>query len=262
MNALTAPTPRFQIGDTIWVVNTVSETVKLPCPDCHGSHTWKVTTPAGTEMETPCLRCGDYSNTNLPPLTYRVQKGIAESRQITGLEIEADPRSTYDEPVRYRCRAGGSSYWTVNESAAYATEAAALAVAQQMAAEKNAEIEARAEVLDIKRIGTLPMNDARFNEFKNGLWDSWYAARQWREYVEGLKEDPKLPENLREDIAYELRFEDEYRTQRPLEKLVRACEALGDAAPESVKAALAELPKFAHAALLADTLAEAEAFAA
>jgi hypothetical protein len=63
------PTPRYAIGDTVFVGNTEQRRTKHACPDCLGTGKWEVTTPAGGKFSAVCLRCSGYSRpADLPPL--------------------------------------------------------------------------------------------------------------------------------------------------------------------------------------------------
>jgi hypothetical protein len=242
------PTPRFNIGDTAWVARLTQETVHLPCPDCLGAHEWAVTTPAGGRLTSPCMRCTDkYTNTGLPSLTYQTVQGRAEARPITGIEINDG------EPVEYRSRTGSGSWWTLRDTEAYATEAEAQAVADQMAAAKNAEAVATPEMIDKQRVSVRPLDEARFDEFKNGLWRAWYGYRQLAEDVLDWANETKLSEIDKEALDDILRWRLRADSVGDLEVLIRAVEAYAarpDANPD-VKTALAKLPPFQRYAMQA-----------
>lgn len=257
---LVAPTPRFAIGDTIWTANIQSTSAQLDCPDCLGSRIWKVTTPAGTEMDTVCLRCasGYRGSDDLPSLTYQAWAPMIRSLTISGIEMTGHPSSdTWGrDQVRYQCFPTPGGGTVVDESRAFVSEAEALVEAQRQAAEKNIETAAKPEVTKAKRVGELTIVDARFDQFKNGLWDAFYAARRLGSNIRDTIEEPgesvsELVEAIEEHMKWEA---GPHTTPTPIEALVRAVEAdieAGDATDRTITA-MAGIPAPMKAALIED----------
>lgn len=250
------PTPKFRIGDTVYTAEIETVTKRYPCPDCLGTGKWTVETPAGSKMETPCLRCGSYSNTDLPSLFYTEAVARAQPFEIRTVSVKSTPDSWSPELVEYsnRPHGGSCSYQTLPQGKAFATEAEALAAAEIMASLKNAEAKQEPERITKERIGAMPLNDARFDQFKNGLWSAVYAFRSIRDKIQGLYEDidsgtvskvSEVKEALEDWEKFDFTPKPEgYATLNPLEVLVRAAEALPETdETAAIKAALADLPQ-------------------
>lgn len=258
-----APTPRFAIGDTIWTAATHSTTVQLPCPDCLGSRTWTVTTPAGSQLETVCLRCasGYRGSDDLPSLSHQAWEGSARQLLISGIEITGHPKGAFNsDQVRYQCFPTPGGGTVVDESKAYASEAEALQAATARAAVKNAKIAATPAVTEAKRVGALTIVDARFDKFKNGLWDAFYAARRLGGSIRDVLEQEDVSvDALREAIEDALKWEAGPHTKpTPIEALARAVEAdvTDGVASDRVKQALEGIPAPMASALKADEVGE------
>lgn len=253
--AIPAPTPKFAIGDTIWVSVLDQTTKTLPCPDCEGAEVWKLTAPTGVEHEVDCPRCRAPGwGERLPSLSYVAWKGNAAARKITGVEVTTLPFHG-DSGVRYQCYTGPGGGYVVDEPKAHAEEASALAEAEAQAAAKNAEIEARADVLEKRRFSTVKWDEARFDEFKNGLWTSFYALRDLTGSIRGMLEEEPSASDMRESLEDFLKFSvGQYGSPTPLEKAVRAAEAMvaEGTASDDLKAALADMPAPMRTALKAD----------
>lgn len=257
---LVAPTPRFAIGDTIWTANIQSTTAQLDCPDCLGSRRWKVTTPAGTEMETVCLRCasGYRATDDLPSLNYQSWEPCIRSLTISGVEMTGHPSSEAwgRDQVRYQCFPNPGGGTVVDESRAFVSEADALVEAKKQAAEKNAENAAKPERTKAARVGELTIVDARFDQFKNGLWDAFYAARRLGSNIrDTLEGEGMSADELRDAIEEHLKWEAGPHTKpTPIEALVRAVEAdlAAGEATDRTASAMSGIPAPMRAALVED----------
>ncbi|HUW80450.1 MAG TPA: hypothetical protein VMV54_06090, partial [Acidocella sp.] len=83
------PTPKYKLGQTVWLAFTVSTKGMHDCPDCLGAKVWSLESPAGLKTTTPCIRCcgGHFSNDrSIPPLSY--EKKVASTRPLTIGSIE------------------------------------------------------------------------------------------------------------------------------------------------------------------------------
>lgn len=238
---IVVPTPRFAIGDTVYVANVERAVEELPCPDCLGSKKWTVRSPAGGEYTTSCPRCQQtYSLRNdLPSLKVEHWVGKAVARRITGMEIHLGQK------VEYRASFGGGSSWIVYEDKAWLTEAEAQAVADEQAAAKNTEAAEKPEVLTARHFGTLTLDEGRWDAFKNGLWNTQYHAGALIEKVqeavngEDGNEDRStsdVVEALREALRWDMQYHVDHL---PLTPLVVAALESDD---EAVKAAADALP--------------------
>lgn len=183
------PTPKYAIGDTFYTAGIEDAVVTMPCPDCLGTKEWRVTTPAGNELVTECARCSSrWSDNNLPSLKYRAFKAVVHLRTVGAIRVEWPHDASYSRhPVHYM--ASPNVGWVVYEDQAHDDRNAAMAEAERMVREKNIVAEAEPAALEAKRVSTLTFNDVRFDQFKNGLWDAWYAYRQLREAVDDLTDD-------------------------------------------------------------------------
>lgn len=262
------PIPRYAIGDTVWTAGIETESAKFPCPDCLGTGKWEITTPAGTKAEMSCLRCGSWSSTDLPDLTYVTASPVVREHRISGVTIDLK------DGVEYRT---GTA--TLRESGAYsapiyASKESAMAAARILAVAKNAAIQATPQVMEKKNFSLSTLTDARFNQFKNHIWTSFYRYRRLRENLtEMLGETPELnAKGWREAISEAVAWEDHpiHTSATPIEKLVKAVERLiADPQPapgsdvqveliEAVALAYAEIPVFTRRVLLGEKPTEKE----
>jgi len=258
--ALSVPVPKYKIGDTVYRGDTSKVVHKHPCPDCLGAMKWKVIMPSGHEAETNCLRCSEgYHNTNLPTLKYEVHVPVTKSLLITGIDLNAG------RPVEYASRIDGGSWYTLRENdpdwPIWATEAEAYSYAEAKAASKNAEAQATPEAIDKKRFSDLTWEDARFDQFKNGMWDAWYGYRRARERMMELVNEEHISANdMKESLEEFGRWDDSQYGRLPqLENVVRAAEAMvaeqGDimsVACDALQKALEALPQFQHRVLMGE----------
>jgi hypothetical protein len=202
----TLPTPKFNIGDRVWLpgTNTVKKT--HACPDCLGSRKWIVKTPAGSELEAPCQRCASpYRSSDIPSLDYHEHEPYASSLTIGSIRI--DTAATGDgwgrEPIEYMCKETGIGSGSIyRESGLFASEEAALASAQIEASEKNARLSAAAERLEKARISNIEFEAAHLKTHNHSIWHAWYAYRDTREEIEKILKD-KEDGNISRDDALE-----------------------------------------------------------
>jgi len=230
------PAPKFRIGQTVFYADTDKVTEQLACPDCLGSKKWRLEMPSGDEHDVPCQRCCDgmtYSRIDdLPTLKYDVAKPVARPFVVSNVEVRAKGWGVNAGPeVKY----GNSGHGWREEHQLYATEDEALAAAETLATKANEKAEASVERIQLRNIGALKLEDARFDQFQNGLWNAWYA---YRDLVEKLDEhldtsDGRQSSDVLEDLRNDLRWQMDYqaRQERPLDKLVEAVAATlkGDA---------------------------------
>lgn len=140
MNAI--PTPKYNIGDTVYSVHESHEQIKLPCPDCNGTKKWTTTSPAGNTMDADCPRCTrqHYDELSL----YRHVRSYYTKAMTIG-SIRIDTHDTVN-PVEYMCvetGVGSGSIWY--ESRLFATKEAADIVGEKKTAELQAQDDAKPE---------------------------------------------------------------------------------------------------------------------
>lgn len=234
------PVPKYAVGQQLWYANTERVERKHDCPDCLGQHKWSLSTPAGETYEVPCQRCNDKWNFNdLVPLRYAEQTAAPKSFIVKNIEASTD-RWGEGPGVSYDGRA---------ENGLFPDEASALSASEALAMVHNAKEAKTPERIAQKHLASLTYADARFDQFKNGLWNAWYAYRDTIEKVAGYLEDKTTLNSedtryLRDDIKWTSQY---YRKQdRPLDALVDAVASAlkGDASglegafnalPESLK---------------------------
>lgn len=125
-------TPKFAIGDAIWIATWDSSDNYVTCPDCGGTKHIRVIMHDDTEHRIACQNCGHGYNESTGRVRVYDRKPKAERHMVTGLEINGSE-------IKYRSQIGCSSYRIVEEELAYATEGEAYAAAVKRAAECNAE---------------------------------------------------------------------------------------------------------------------------
>lgn len=257
---ITAPVPRFAIGDVVYVAEIERSVEELPCPDCLGTRKWAVQSPAGGTYTTNCPRCrNEYSLRNdMPSLKVECWIGKANRRVITGMEIHAG------RTPEYRSEIGQGSSWIVYEDKAWLTEQEAQAVADAKAAEKNVEAAEKPEVLTSRHFSSLSLDEGRWDQFKNGVWNSHYHAgalfEKVREALDGEDgNQERTTADIIEDLREAARWDFKYHVENlPFTPLVLAALASDDVA---VKAAADALPETMKSLMTSTAPASDEVFA-
>lgn len=241
-------TPKYEIGTAVFLPSTDSKTEKLPCPDCLDERQWQATSPAGESYTFSCPRCGNYTYHDLPSLTLTRHFGTVRVAEIFGYEVERDK-------VIYKAAtdpANTCSYNTVEEGAVCTTREAAQQVADLRAADLNRKADATVEVIAKRHLGSLRLDDARFDQFKNGIWAAHYHAGQIIERVRSAlfgseRPDSTDPDALRgaKTIFEDLRSAVQYDLSYPVDNMPLAALVVAAAASEDpgIKAALATYPQ-------------------
>lgn len=251
------PIPRYKHGDTVWVSRIEQTQGQWPCPDCLGSGVWKVTTPAGEELECSCQRCGDgavYSR-DIPTLHYTKRLPHANKRTIGSVRI--DTAYGKEHPVEYMCRETGTGNGSVYyEELLHDSEEAAFASSAAQAETHNTKELAKPAAVSGKRVSYLRFTDVRFDQFKNGLWSSWYQFSRVKERLEelmGENSQHHWPSGLREEVEDIMEGRLTPIDYPPIGKLLSIVQAVADS-PWSLqteaKAALAEIPEEARRMLI------------
>lgn len=241
------PVPKYRIGQTLYYADTTRTTAKMECPDCRGTKVWLVKT-ATDVLETPCQRCcGGYMSRGHQDklnLSYTVHEAVAH--RFTPDNLEAKTKGYDGVPsVMYWSNKGGR-----NETDLHDTEEAALMIARVRAAALNAKEEATLERLEQRHIGTLKIDDALYDEFKNSLWQSWYRFRSLlekiTETIEGVDDETPLTPQQLKDLDDEIKWERSYYADQahPMDDLVKAVHAAlyTDGSLDKVETAFKALP--------------------
>ncbi|WP_449411038.1 hypothetical protein [Methylobacterium komagatae] len=251
------PTPKYRRGQVVFYATVEHSREMLPCPDCLGSRKWKIVTPAGSELEADCQRCGHYSEIRgVPSLRYTVWKASVCARTIGAVEIRAG-WSNDPDPIRYMAVetgiGSGSGY---REKDLYPDEEAARTAAQAQADSENAKISEKPEQLNQQTFSHLRIEDAAIRAASDAVWNSWYRVNSLvGEIKESLEEEGTRLDDLKEEIERHIDFDREYRAKRdPFENLLEAARraAATTDLPE-LAAALAAEPFNALAPSLAQT---------
>jgi hypothetical protein len=131
------PVPRFAIGDTVYVADTVRTRARHECPDCNGTRKWSCKSPAGVEMEMDCPRCQRTAGWN-DKLSLEFTKHATVVSALTVGSVQINTADN-EHPVRYMCHetgiGSGSVYYEDNFHAT----------------EESANLEARAKALELQR---------------------------------------------------------------------------------------------------------------
>lgn len=130
---------KFSVGDAVYHAWTESEVRRHPCPDCLGSRKWKAVSPAGTEYEFGCPRCGSqYRHDSDLDLAYRVFAPRASKMTIGSVRTDTHSK----EGNEYMCLETGVGSGSIyREPRLFHTEAEALAAAEVLSASQNATTE-------------------------------------------------------------------------------------------------------------------------
>lgn len=228
------PTPKFKVGQTVWMPKPTSTQKSMPCPDCLGTRKWKVITPAGSELEAECLRCCGYSfRDNIKPLTYAEFTPSVQTLTICGMEVSTDPFYGTDDRVQYRCaetwgNGGGTLY---RESQLHAYEEEAMSVARADCDERNAKRLAQPDVIEELKIGNLKLLDALVVKAQSAIYDSWWAYRHLRDSLKEVilgEDGEELPDervdkaDLLSNIRFQLSYEAKHRSPHDMMDLFEA----------------------------------------
>lgn len=237
------PVPKFEIGQAVYEGSTHESSEALPCPDCHDTRQWTVTTKAGESFAVSCQRCaGGYRSADTPSLSRRTFLPAVKELTIGRVTIQAGPLNwADDEPVNYMCsETGVGSGRVYKESQLHATAEEAQSFAEGEARRLKAEWDAKPDAAYRKEIGALAFRDAFGADQAQTIWSVSYHARKLREKVEewleddnGFEPSSSQDEAIR-DALRDLEWHDS-PSQNPLIKLVRAARVI-EGAPELAEA--------------------------
>lgn len=239
MTTTDLPTPKYRIGQTVWHPQIDRSVEALPCPDCMGAKKWKVVTPAGLEMETPCQRCAlSYGRiADLPRPERVVFKASARQLTIGGVRAGTPGMSHYgDNGIEYMCQETGVGSGTVyTEDKLHETEETALAVATIQAGEQTEKVAAQPDQMEARRLDNLTIECAVAKDAHSAKWNAWYAYRRLAEEVQDALDDKGLTaaerlEAIGEHLDWDTRHRDLPDIGKALERLRALCPATPEAA--------------------------------
>lgn len=233
------PVPRFHIGQTVWIGYVHDTQEQLPCPDCLGQRTWRVTLPSGEAHDVPCQRCTDrYSGAEVPLIAIADWKACTRQLTIGSVRIDtAAGTSSFDRhPVSYMCRetgvGSGSTYYELD---VFGTEAEAFASAQAQVAQNRAKRDAQASVKVARHLALRPLVTALKEYQRSEVWSSWYAYRRLKDDIEELLAADEQPDDWRDALRDKLRFDAEYRDGHPIDTLRAEISAVFATLPKAIQ---------------------------
>lgn len=126
------PTPKFDVGMSVWAAWTVSGQQQDPCPDCLGSGKWSLTMPNGNTQDVQCSTC-DCGRGYIASLKFE-----PDVRPLTIGSVRLDTNDKVN-PISYMCEETGVGSGTIHyESRLFHTHEEAHQHATFLAAEHNA----------------------------------------------------------------------------------------------------------------------------
>ena len=225
---MSLPTPKFNIGDVVFLGNAERVFEKLPCPDCNGTKTWFAVSPNGLVVEAGCPRCDGYTR-NLPELTLEDWNPTVRRLTIGSIKIDTarinNPDCWGQEPVEYMCLETGVGSGSVyRESQLHRGESMALAAAEAQCAKARAERDEKeaAKVAQVVRCSVLHFKDSTIAGAQHQIFTAWHTYRRLREDIEEW-----LEKNPNEEVQNILEWDAGFRDPAPLEKLIRLINADG-----------------------------------
>ncbi len=132
-------TTKFDMGQKVWRAHTATETRQHRCPDCLGTKTWHVISPAGGEFSVPCPRCSaSYRSDDALRLDYVVHAPSATQLTIGKITASMATGDDRDAGTKYMCEETGIGSGSLyRENDLFETQGEALAAAQVMADATN-----------------------------------------------------------------------------------------------------------------------------
>ena len=112
------PTPKFSVGDAVYILSDETRLKKHECPDCLGTKTWKLMSPVGGEFNTPCPRCQvNFHTEDSLGLTYYVKIKIVKALFIADIRINSSDAEQYGSVLTYVANEDGRgrSGWVLTE---------------------------------------------------------------------------------------------------------------------------------------------------
>ncbi|MEJ5019271.1 hypothetical protein WH297_05900 [Ochrobactrum vermis] len=133
---------KYSIGDKVYRGSTVANKKQRPCPDCLGTRKWKATSPAGTDYEFSCPRCGSsYRGNHEMSLDYSLFEPSITKLTIGSVQFNS-AEGAHDHGFRYMCvETGVGSGSVYKENDLHLSEADAIAAAQLIANDQNQTVD-------------------------------------------------------------------------------------------------------------------------
>lgn len=125
-------TPRFNVGDPVFLAKFQASEKRVACPDCGGTGQLRVTFHDETTVSIGCTNCSRGYDDPTGAVTVHERKPTAEALIVNGLEIEGTT-------VRYRLGGGPGWHWIGEDADVFATPDEAMVRAQVLADEATKE---------------------------------------------------------------------------------------------------------------------------
>ena len=143
------PKPKFDVGDTVWVSDTMDTKHQEQCPDCLGTGKWLGTMPTGEQFDIHCQTCyGGYGSSGR--VTVHAHDVRVHKMTVGSVRINTGER---EHPVEYMMNETGVGSGTIwYEERVHATP-------------EEAEAHARTVLLP-QWLETMAGHEARNREYK------------------------------------------------------------------------------------------------
>ena len=236
------PTPRYAKGQRVFEAGATPTADRHPCPDCLGTHTWNVETPAGSTFEAACQRCASYSSRDMPSLAFRTWEPRVRALTIGSIRIETDRKP--DEQVAYMCVETGIGSGTIYyEHRLHATREEADAAAQTEVAKHKLAEQSKPERIEQLRVAHLTLRDAMIDRAESAIRDAYWTWAHLRDAVAALVEESSLTEDEKEALSWDVGIDERHRRRPLMARVVAAAQAVVDGADTgSLADALSAIP--------------------
>lgn len=121
-------TPKFAIGDTVWLARFDASDAYVTCPDCGGTGRLRVTFYDETTVSIGCANCQSGYDEPTGRVKVYERKATAEAITVTGMELTG-------AKVQYRLGGTASSWRNADECDVFASHEEAMVRAQVVADE-------------------------------------------------------------------------------------------------------------------------------
>lgn len=98
------PTPKYEIGQTVWWATTTTTQDTLPCPDCLGKREWKITAPSGDEYTIDCPRCARLFGHHSNSLSVYSETPLVQELTVGSMRMDTN---SSDDVFSYMCNETG-----------------------------------------------------------------------------------------------------------------------------------------------------------
>lgn len=225
-------TPRFDIGQRVFIVDIIRETRRHPCPDCNDTRTWTATSRAGESFTINCLRCSQtYSGVEVAPLAYEVAVVVVKELTVGSIQMDTNDRTSM---FRYMCVETGVGtglvYNEVGRGRLYATLEEAEADGDVLRKEEESRIIAQPHHITSEQYARRTLGAAVPYRWREEIYHAWDRARDLTEAIEDVVKPERdnchcdeitTLEEAKEHLADALRPKS-WRRPHPVDELIDA----------------------------------------